>query len=336
MNSLNRKPCIALLQGDACGIGPELMSKLLADDAVRARANLLIVSDKRVFENGDKVTGNITEVRIIERMDEVDFSDGIPNLLDTKNINPADITPGVVSKLSGAAVLENLGFVVDLAKNKVVDGICFTPFNKDALHQGGMDVDDELSWIKQRLNVTSRSGEFNVVDGMWNARVTSHVPIKDVAGLLTVERILQAILLSDETLKAAGFDRPRIAVAALNPHAGDGGTIGREEIDIIAPAIEKAKAKQINVAGPFPSDTLYLKVRDGDYDCAVSMFHDQGQIAIKLLGFHKGVTVHAGLPMPIATPAHGTAFDIVGTNTANVVPTLNAFMMVADMIENHK
>lgn len=157
-----------------------------------------------------------------------------------------------------------------------------------------MEVDDELSWIKQRLNFTARFGEFNVVDGMWNVRVTSHVLIKDVAGLLTEERVLHARMLSDETLKGAGFDWPRIAVAALNPHADDGGAIGREEIDIIAPEIEKAKAKQIDFAGPFPSDTLYLKVRDGEYDSAVSMFHDQGQVAIKLLGFHKGVNGSRG------------------------------------------
>ena len=199
-----------------------------------------------------------------------------------------------------------------------------------------MDVDDELSWVKQRLGVTYGASEFNVVDGMWNARVTSHVPIKDVAGLINTDKIVEAVVLADRTLKAAGFSRPRIAVAALNPHAGDGGAIGREEIEIIAPAVEKAKAKQINVEGPFPSDTLYLKVRDGIFDCAVSMFHDQGQIAIKLLGFEKGVTVHAGLPMPMATAAHGTAFDIVGTNAATVVPTYNAFMMVADMAENRK
>ena len=134
MNSLNDKPCVALLQGDAFGDGPEWTSKLLTDDSVRARANLLIMSDKRVFDNGDKAAGNKIEVHVIERMDKVDFSDGIPNFLDTKNINLADITQDVVSKLPEAAFLENLDFVVGVAKNKVVNGICFTPFNKYASH----------------------------------------------------------------------------------------------------------------------------------------------------------------------------------------------------------
>jgi 4-hydroxythreonine-4-phosphate dehydrogenase len=145
-----------------------------------------------------------------------------------------------------------------------------------------------------------------------NPRVTSPVPLKDVAGLLNTDEVVAAITLAHQTLQAAGFVRPRIAVAALNPHAGDGGTIGREEIEIIGPAVQQAQREQIACEGPFPFDTLYLKVRDGEYDCAVSMYHDQGQIALKLLGFNMGISVHAGSPFPMATPAHGTAFDIVG------------------------
>jgi 4-hydroxythreonine-4-phosphate dehydrogenase len=149
-----------------------------------------------------------------------------------------------------------------------------------------------------------------------------------------VETIVEAIVLADRTLKEAGFGAPRIAVAAINPHAGDGGQIGREEIEVIAPAVARARERQIRVDGPFPSDTLYIKVRDKQYDCAVSMYHDQGQIAIKLLGFHMGVSVLGGLPFPVATPAHGTAFDIAGTNTARLEPTPRAFLIVCDMAEN--
>ena len=207
------------------------------------------------------------------------------------------------------------------------------PFNKAAMHLAGIGVADELTWAKKRLGVTGRASEFNVIDGMWNARVTSHIPLKDVAEKLNIDGIVDAIVLANQTLTRAGYNNPRIAVAALNPHAGDGGAIGTEEIEIIAPAVEKAKLQSIKVDGPFPSDTLYLKVRDGQFDCAVSMYHDQGQIAIKLLGFDQGVSVLAGLPVPIATPAHGTAFDIVGTNSANVNAALNAFRMVAAMAQ---
>ena len=328
------KPTIGLVQGDACGIGPELMAKLLAFEDVRDRARILIFTDRRVFDTGAAVVGSETNVREIEDLSEADFSDDLPNLLHMPSLDPTDITPGKVSKAAGAAVLETFGRALDLAKAGRLDGICFMPFNKEALHLAGLGVEDELRWAMDRLDHKGEASEFNVVEDMWNARVTSHVPLRDVAGLLSVERIVGAIRLADATLKEAGFSRPRIAVAALNPHAGDGGAIGREEIDLIRPAVEQAQALQIAAEGPFPSDTMYLKVRDGLYDCAVSMYHDQGQIAIKLLGFDMGVSVHGGLTVPITTPAHGTAFDIVGKNVANVEPARRAFLMVAEMAGN--
>ena len=231
-------------------------------------------------------------------------------------------------------MLAGYGLALDLCAEGRADGLCFLPFNKDALHRAGLGVEDETQWARERIGHRGRVSEFNVVDGMWNARVTSHIPLREVASQLTTAEIVAAIRLADETLRAAGFGRPRIAVAALNPHAGDGGNIGREEIEVIAPAVRQAQQLQIACEGPFPSDTLYLKVRDGHYDCAVSMYHDQGQIAIKLLGFHMGVSVLAGLPFPITTPAHGTAFDIVGQNLAEVEPARRAFMTVVRMAES--
>ena len=328
------KPTIALVQGDACGIGPELMSKLLAIAEVRESANILILSDKRIFDAGDAITGNKTVIRQIESVDEMDFTDNIPNFIDTKQLDPSEVTPAVASKPAGAAVLHDLGMAVDLAEKGIVNGICFMPFNKHAMHLAGLGVEDELTWIKNRLQVKTRASEFNVVDGMWNGRVTSHIPLKEVCPSLNIAVIVEAIQLGHDTLKDAGYDDPRIAVAGVNPHAGDEGSLGMEEIEIIRPAVEKARSLGLNANGPFPGDTMYLKIRDGFYDCAITMYHDQGQIAIKLLGFEKGVSVLAGLPIPTTTPAHGTAFDIVGTNKANVVPTKNAFMMNVEMATN--
>ena len=330
------KTTIALVQGDAAGIGAELLSKLLDDEQVRERANLLIVSDERVFRAGYEVTRLTPSVRPISQPSDMDFSDGLPNLLHMPVIDPRDAPLGQVSVAAGGAVLQCFGKALGLAQSEIVDGICFMPFNKEAMHRAGLGTEDELQWAKKYLDLPGQVGEFNVIDGMWNARVTSHVPLREVADLLTIERIVESIAFADVTLRAAGFDSPRIAVAALNPHAGDGGQIGREEIDTIAPAVERARALKIHVDGPFPSDTLYIKVRDKQYDCAVSMYHDQGQIAIKLLGFHMGVTVLGGLPFPVTTPAHGTAFDIAGTNTARIEATKRAFMMVCKMAENHK
>jgi len=330
------KPTIALVQGDAAGIGPELMAKLLALPEIHEAANVLVLSDRRVFDAGCATAEQSLDVRQIEDLSEIDFDENSINLLDLGAPDPAEVTAGVANALTGSAVLTAYGSAIDYCMDGTTDGLCFMPFNKDALHQAGLGTEDETQWAKQRVGYSGRVSEFNVIDGMWNARVTSHIPLREVADALSIDGIVASIRLAEKTLKDAGFERPRIAVAALNPHAGDGGNMGREEIDIIAPAVQQAKQLQISVDGPFPSDTLYLKVRDGDYDCAVSMYHDQGQIAIKLLGFHMGVSTLSGLPFPMATPAHGTAFDIVGQNKANVEPSRRAFMMVAEMARNRK
>ena len=306
------KPSLALVQGDAAGIGPELAAKLLAIDEVRESANILIFSDKEVFRKGCEVAELPCEPHVVERFDDVDLAAHPLTLLHRPVPGTEQVTPGQVSVNAGRAVLDCYGEALDACGAGKLDGLCFMPFNKDAMHQAGLGTEDETQWAKARVSHEGRVSEFNVIDGMWNARVTSHVPLRDVADLLNVDNIVESIVLADETMRAAGFERPRIAVAALNPHAGDGGNMGSEEIEIIRPAVEAAQQRQIGCDGPFPSDTLYIKVRDGDYDCAVSMYHDQGQIAIKLLGFHMGVSVHSGLPFPMATPAHGTAFDIVG------------------------
>lgn len=326
------KPTIALVQGDAAGVGPELMTRLLSLDDVRERANLLIISDARVFRAGCEVTGLEVPVREIAAIEDADYVDGVPNLLDLPAVDPAETPRGEVSVTAGAAVLTWFGRALDLATAGRVDGICFMPFNKQAMLRAGLDAEDELQWARARLGYDGRASEFNVVDGMWNARVTSHVPLREVADRLTEDGIAEAIDLADRALRSAGIARPRIGVAALNPHAGEGGTMGTEEIDVIGPAVRRAQSRQIAAEGPFPSDTLYLRLRDRHFDCAVSMYHDQGQIAIKLLGFDRGVTVLGGLPVPIATPAHGTAYDIAGTNTANLDPAHNAFMTVCAMV----
>ncbi|WP_328590310.1 4-hydroxythreonine-4-phosphate dehydrogenase PdxA [Veronia nyctiphanis] len=161
--------------------------------------------------------------------------------------------------------------------------------------------------------------------------MSSHIPLKDVKELVTQPRIVEAGKLIYQSLQKTGIERPKVAVAALNPHGGDGGVCGREEIDIIKPAVDELNERGYPVAGPFPADTVFLKVRDGEFDAVVTMYHDQGQIAIKLLGFEKGVTVQGGLPVVITTPAHGTAFDIAGQNKANVNATLNAYNLACVM-----
>lgn len=326
------KPTIAVLQGDPAGIGPELLIKLLASHEFGIDANILVIGDPRIFRKGEKITGKtIPSVKHITHSDEIDFSSGDILHLDL-SIDDIDLVPqSTVSAAGGRSSVGALQQALELSQQGLVHGVCFMPFNKESMHLGGNAFKDELGYAKHFLGHEGMVSEFNVAHGMWNGRVTSHVPMKDVPSLLTKERICNGIELADRTLRLAGYERPRIVVAAYNPHAGDGGLLGREEIEIITPAVLAMGEKQVNVKGPFPADTLWLKVRDGHYDAVVTMYHDQGQIAIKLLGFEEGVSVLAGLPLPMTTPAHGTAFDIAGQNSANLKPTRNAYEMVVEM-----
>ena len=206
--------------------------------------------------------------------------------------------------------------MIDLALDGRLEGICFAPLNKAALHAGGWHFNDEHQMFAHLTRHQGFFGEMNVLDNLWMSRVTSHVALRTALDQITPERIDEALTLADRTMRGAGFATPRIAVCALNPHAGENGLFGREEIEVIAPAVALAAARGIACKGPFPSDTVFLKAFGGEFDGVLSMYHDQGQIATKLKGFNRGVTVTAGLGTVFTTPAHGTAFDIVGKGVA--------------------
>ena len=200
----------------------------------------------------------------------------------------------------------------------------------------GLNAEDEHKYMARYLGFKGYHSEINVLDELMTTRVTSHIGIKDVAEKINQDAVKRAVNLANDTLLRAGNMRPRIAVAALNPHAGDNGKFGREEIDILEPAINSFQELQMNVSGPWPSDTVFLKAQRGEVDAVVTMYHDQGQIAIKLMGFERGVTVAGGLPIAVATPAHGTAFDIAGQNKANVGATKQAFDLLVRMANTHR
>jgi len=198
---------------------------------------------------------------------------------------------------------------------------------------------DELHHFAEYLRVNNYFCEFNTLGDLWTARISSHIPLKDVASHVSVERISAAAQLIYQSLLASGVKAPKVAIAGLNPHNGDGGTCGREEIDVIIPAVQGLQARVWPTSdpfhGPFPADTIFLKARAGEYQAVVTMYHDQGQIAIKLLGFERGVTVQGGLPIPMTTPAHGTAYDIAGQGRANVEATWQAFLLAVRMGAAH-
>jgi 4-hydroxythreonine-4-phosphate dehydrogenase len=317
MDSASRaRPVIALAMGDPCGISPELTAKVVALDEVRNAARVIVIGDRRVFDEGVRVAKTSAEPE---------------QFVDLQHLDPSTVQRGVASKAGGASALANYRHALRMAADGKADAVCFTPFNKQAMRLAHPPYEDEIGFTSGVLGFTGAATEFNILEGLWNARVTSHIPLAKVSSALSIDSIVGALELTAIALRAAGFQPPRIGVAALNPHAGDGGNFGREEIDIIEPAVKKAKAKGLPADGPYPADTVFVRAKAGQFDAVLTMFHDQGQIAMKLLGFDRGVTLLGGYPFPICTPAHGTAYDIAGKGVANVGAARAALLLAARM-----
>lgn len=312
---------IALVMGDPNGVGPELVAKLLARPETRERADIRIVGDETLLADAARSAGI-----------------SLPPLPVSSPAKLADtaLQPGTVQAAAGAWVVACLDAAGRAVLKGEAEGILFAPLNKGAMRLGGLKHNDELHFYTELFDWRGHAIEFNVIDQLWTSRVTSHIPLKDIAAAITEESVLNGVRIIDTGLKQSGIAAPRIAVAGLNPHAGEGGLLGREEIDIIAPAIERARAEGMDVRGPLPPDTIFIAAQRGDYDAVVTMYHDQGQIAMKLMGFDRGVTVLGGLPVPVTTCAHGTAYDIVGRNRANLQPFANAFDLLLRMIEGRR
>ncbi|MGZ5572452.1 MAG: PdxA family dehydrogenase [Usitatibacter sp.] len=309
-------PILGLMLGDPTGIGAEQCARVLADKRLADAARLLVVGDSRALAQGSRDAGVELAWRAFAAPEEVDWSAEEIPIIDLGNLDPAAIPRGAVSAEAGRIAGETLKYMIDLALEGRLDGICFAPLNKGALHAGGWRFNDEHQMFAALTRHQGFFGEMNVLDDLWMSRVTSHVSLRTALDQITAERIDAALTLADRTMRGAGFAEPRIAVCALNPHGGENGLFGREEIEVIAPAVAKAAQRGIACKGPFPSDTVFIKAFNGDFDGVLSMYHDQGQIATKLKGFNRGVTVTAGLETVFTTPAHGTAFDIVGKGVA--------------------
>lgn len=310
-------PRLGLSLGDPTGIGPEIAARVLADAKVRASAQILVVGDARALELGMRDAGvSFAWTRVPEDFTELPADGSVP-LVDLRNQDTRDLVRGEVSAEAGRSTGETLSRMIDMAGNGQLDAITFAPLNKAALNLGGWRFPDEHQMFAHLTGHEGHYGEMNVLDGLWTSRVTSHIALRRVWELLTPERINAAVQLARTTYRKALGREPRIAVAALNPHGGEGGLFGDEEAAIIVPGIELARAAGADASGPFPADTVFLHAFDGRYDSVVSMYHDQGQIATKLRGFNRGVTGTAGLSTVFTTPAHGTAFDIVGQGTAD-------------------
>lgn len=336
MNTMNTLPRIGFMLGDVTGIGPEIAAKLLATGKPAACAQTIIIGDRRVLELGMRNANVKFAYSVCNNIDEIQWPRKDYPLIDLGDTDPAKYPQGVSSDEAGKLAGDALKYMIDLAIAGKLDGISFAPLNKGAMNRGGWKFNDEHQMFASLLKHSGFFGEMNVIDQFSTFRVTSHVALREAVNMISPERITAAVNLANDTLRAAGKANPRIGVAALNPHNGENGLFGDEEIRIIRPTIDKLKSSGIDCTGPISSDAIFLQALKGKFDGVVMMYHDQGQIATKLLGFNKGVTVTAGLPSVFTTPAHGTAYDIVGQGIADVGAIEHAFTLAARMAAGRK
>ncbi|MEA4859853.1 D-threonate 4-phosphate dehydrogenase [bioreactor metagenome] len=330
---MNKKPVLGIMLGDGAGVGPEIVAKLAVQNFFDAYCTPVIISDVRLLQRAFSVIGSSVPLQVVSDLDLADWSGDLV-VLDQKNQDPANVPFGELTYEAGKANLDGLKLCTELYMAKKIDGFCFAPLNKAGMKEAGCKVESEHHYLAQLFNHTEPFGEINVVGDLWTTRTTSHIPISEVSQNLTVDRILRAVRLANTSLKSSGIAKPRLALAALNPHAGEHGLCGREEIDVIEPAIAKAQEMGIDASGPYPSDITFIKAFRGEFDGVVTMYHDQGQIALKLRGFDEGITIAGGLPAPIVTCAHGTAYDIAGKGMVKTSAFENAVKMAARMA-NH-
>jgi len=321
---MKNKRNIAILMGDPSGIGPELICKILNYNFLK-KINIIIIGEKYIF---DKYLKKQKNIKSINNFDHIEFKSTNKIFFDiTKRKVRYPI--GKANIKSGISVLKSIGIAVDLYNKRKIDGINFAPFNKTSLDLAGMKFKDELHYFKNKFKIKSYVCELNVLNNFWTARVTSHIPLKDVAKNITIKNIIEPVKLVNKYLKKNGIKNPKVGVQALNPHA----EFGNEEKKIIIPAIRKARKMKINAFGPLPCDTSFIRAyKNKEFNCLVGMYHDAIQSGLKSFGFEKGVTVQGGLPIPITTPAHGTAFDIVGKNKANVSPMLESLKLLIKLL----
>jgi 4-hydroxythreonine-4-phosphate dehydrogenase len=324
-------PVIALVPGDCTGIGPEQTARILSEDHLAAVARLVVIGDARVLEMGMAHAGVRLDVERIASPVHASWQTGTVQLVDLGNTDPARFPLGKSNAEAGRLTGETLSRAIDFAKAGEVDAITFAPLNKRAMYDGGWKFPDEHRMFASLLGHQGYFSEMNVLDGQWMSRVTGHVALRDALDCINPGTITDAIELVDRMMRRAGIARPRIAVAALNPHAGEGGLFGYDEIQMIRPTVEAVAQRGIACSGPYPADTIYIRAFAGEFDSVVAMYHDQGQIATKLKGFNRGVTVTAGLKTVFTTPSHGTAFDIVGKGIANTGALESAIRLAAQL-----
>jgi 4-hydroxythreonine-4-phosphate dehydrogenase len=329
-----QKPILGITMGDPAGIGPEITAKALAKKEVGEICRPLVVGDAGVMKQAAKIVGANLEINVIPDVEKARFDYGVMNVIDLNNVDLAKLEYGKVSAMAGKAAFEAIKKVIELAMAKKIDATITGPINKESINLAGYHYSGHTE-IYAHFTDTKDYAMMLVDENLRVVHVSTHVSLRKACDLVKKDRILKVIRLADEACKKIGIGKPRIAVAGLNPHSSENGMFGCEEEQEIIPAITAAKNEGINADGPIAPDTVFSKARGGQYDIVVVMYHDQGHIPLKVVGFSwnaekekmetiSGVNITLGLPIIRSSVDHGTAFDKAGKGTANEQSLIHA------------
>ncbi len=309
MNKVNKKDIIGVTMGDPSGIGPEIILKSYIHPLIN-KMGIMVIGDYKILEKcAEKLKINSFTLNKIEKTEDFIQSNTVLNVLDMDLIDLDEFQPGKVQIACGNAAFQYVKKAVELANNKQIASIATAPLNKEAMHKAGHNFPGHTEILAHYTN--TKDYAMLLYDAKLNViHVSTHVSLKGAIEQLKSERVEKVIQLADNYMNKIVKRKPKIAVAGINPHAGENGLFGDEEINIINPAVKKMKDLGIDVEGAVPPDTVFLKAIEGNYDIVVAMYHDQGHIPLKLLGFHSGVNITAGLPIIRTSVDHGTAFEI--------------------------
>ncbi len=329
-----RKPLIGITMGDPAGIGPEIIIKALNKKAIYDKCNPLVIGSSDIMQQANKIAGADLRINSIDKIEKGIYRHGFLDVYEHSLCKTGEFEFGKVSAECGRAAFESIKKTIEFAINKEIDATVTAPINKESINLAGFHYAGHTE-IYAHFTGTKDYTMMLAGEGLMVVHVSTHVSMMEACKKVKKERVYNVICLADKVLKKMGFVNPRIAVAGLNPHAGENGMFGREEIEEITPAIEKALSEGINVTGPLPADTVFSKARGGQFDMVVCMYHDQGHIPLKLIGFVfdqeknkwldvSGVNITLGLPIIRCSVDHGTAFGKAGKGTANETSMINA------------
>ena len=323
------RPVIAVTMGDPASIAPEIVARALAEPAVREACQPIVVGDPRIMARAVDLVKVPLQVREVT---SASGAGGDPTRLDVLpagQVDPATLKPGTLDARWGESAASCCRKAVELAQAGAVAGITSGPFNKEAFHLAGYQAMDDMTYFEECF-ARGRAYQVGEVAGLWTTPVTFHVAFRAIPDLITREAVLTKIRSLDKVLKAAEVRPARIGVVALNVHCGEGGMFGREEIDVITPAIQQAKAEGFDVAGPLPPDSAFPLALRGDFRGLVFMYHDQANIGRKIIGRDQpGVSLFLGMPTPVVTVPHGTAYDIAWKGVAKHAMIARAMRVTA-------